>query len=137
MLCSCHGEEMYQRPDGRYWYCRVKRREASRRWKQSEAGREYQRKRRESGAMAQGRARQLLRGDQIRILQNHHAGVAVLLGERPGGMHVSRVCLDGCPDSWIGHSYRRGEKIPYTLCIPEHYAWETPAENLARKGRAA
>jgi hypothetical protein len=78
-------------------------------------------------------SRQLLRGDQIKAVSNHHVGVAAILGQRPAGMDVSRTCPDDCPERWVGYSYRSGKRIPYRLCTPAHYIYETRAENLSRK----
>lgn len=87
--------------------------------------------------MARIYARRLVRGERILHRSRHHTGVAFLLGLRPEGMEVSRICSDECSLSWVGYSYnRRGEQVPYQLCIPAHYAYETQAENLARKTAA-
>lgn len=86
---------------------------------------------------AEAYARQLLRGDRIMLWSNHHAGVAVLLGPRPEGMEVSRTCANDCPDSWFGYAPKGSAghwtRVPYRLCIPSHYVYESRADNMRRR----
>lgn len=123
-VCKCHDEPMDAPSSLGHggWGCRVKRRDRQRRYA---AG----------GRRALTYAHQLLRGGQIKNTGDHHSGVTVILGLRLQGMEVSRVCPDDCPESWGGYAHMRGKKLPYRLCVPIHYTYETHAENEGRKQR--
>ena len=82
-------------------------------------------------------ARRLARGKQILNTGNHHTGMAelkALMGDpRPEGLTLSLINYDS-PDVYLGYDYRRGKRVPYRLSTnPDDYAWETQAENLARR----
>jgi hypothetical protein len=86
---------------------------------------------------ARSLARQLMRGERILHSGNHHTGMAKLkewMGDpRPEGMQLSLV-RGGSPNAYWGRSRR---ETPQRLSTnPMDYAWETCAENIARKGRA-
>ena len=82
-------------------------------------------------------ARKLARFEQILHTPSHHMGMAELkasLGDpRPKGLTLSLVNYDS-QDAYWGHGYSGGKRVPYRLSTnPDDYAWESQAENIARK----
>ena len=148
--CSCHGEPMWWNKDasrkgGGRWMCVVQRRESDARYRKAnpEKHRENFARWRKANpekaheASVRCYAAQLARGEQIAGCPNHHTGMAELkaqLGDpRPEGLQLSLVNWDG-PDSYWGYTRKKGERVPYRLSTnPNDYAWETQAENEARK----
>jgi len=116
-------------PDGHSGRCRSP--------ESAERKRQAARARQRDGLVAATDARRLGRGERIYDYAHHHRGIAVLLaqrlGSRPAGYEVSRTCLSDCPLGWWGWRWKSGERRRYRLCIPDHYAWETRRENLARR----
>lgn len=87
--------------------------------------------------MVANQTKQLQRGEQIRSASNHHQGMTglkALLGDpRPEGLTLSLVGWDS-PDAYWGWDH--GRDCAYRLSTnPADYAWETQAENNARKAR--
>ena len=88
---------------------------------------------------------QLLRGDVLLANSNHHAGMRWLKGlfgdPCPGPEYVlSLIVLDGPGVYWGYPSARDAQhRTPAVLLsrFPDDYAWETRAQNEARKKEAA
>lgn len=84
-------------------------------------------------------ARGILLGNKITDYRLHHRAMDLILTDqygykKPEGMTLSKTCPRDCPGTyeakWYGSKGRFGTSL---VCNdPEHYVWESMAENNAR-----